>query len=418
MTSTTSRLTYAVVLLRKQLAGQGRFAIMGMTAFVLFVIAIYFAKGGKAPGLAVSPIIAGALLALRSGVAAQVVRRTPWFWLFLAFLGTLLGLGAVLGGTSYQASDFLNIVLLGAFFLFTAEISRVLTTRQILWTIAVLGAVSAVFSIFVHVLKAPYLLDRLIPLGRGGNPIPGAGGLAIALKAASALWMEQGVRRGAGLAVATALAISLAVAIVWTQSRAPILALCLALPLAVGLYRRGAFAVAAACIGTWLIVTGLNLFELPLKALVCNIGNSWCRPSYRGEIWNWVIHQIALHPVLGNGPSFRFPHQWLSHAHNGLLGIAMYFGLVALAAFGLMIAVYTGYLVRSRTEGALRFFGVASLIFSFGYMGADLSNPFAFFNTHYLFMWFPIFLVLARGEGLSTACDRLDSAASDSPRRM
>jgi hypothetical protein len=31
-------------------------------------------------------------------------------------------------------------------------------------------------------------------------------------------------------------------------------------------------------------------------------------------------------------------------------------------------------------------------------MGADLPNPFAFFNTHYLFMWFPILLVLARDK--------------------
>jgi hypothetical protein len=68
----------------------------------------------------------------------------------------------------------------------------------------------------------------------------------------------------------------------------------------------------------------------------------------------------------------------------------------------------------------LRFFGLASLIFSFGYMGADLSNPFAFFNTHYLFMWFPIFLVSVRGEQAPATADRLAPAASspDSLQRM
>jgi hypothetical protein len=35
-------------------------------------------------------------------------------------------------------------------------------------------------------------------------------------------------------------------------------------------------------------------------------------------------------------------------------------------------------------------------------MGADLPNPFAFFNTHYLFMWFPILLILARDRASST----------------
>ena len=393
---------------------------MGMAAFVLFVIAVFFAKGGKAPGLIVSPIVAGALLAIRSGAAAEAIRRTPWLWLFLAFLTVWLALGATLGQTSYQASDFLNIALLGAFFLFAAEVSRVLSTGQVLWTIAVLGTANAVLSIVVHVLTAPHLMERLIPLGRAGNPIPGAGGLAVALIAAAALWREQGIRRGKELALAMALALPMVAALVWTQSRAPLIALCLALPSAFWLNRRGAFAVLAACVGDWLVVAGLILFEEPLKALICSFGNAWCRPSYRNEIWDWVVEQIALHPVLGSGPSFRFSKEWMSHAHNGLLGTAMYFGLVGLAAFGLMVAFYAGNLARGRQDVALRFFGLASLIFSFGYMGADLSNPFAFFNTHYLFMWFPIFFVSARGEPSPAADHRPASAASssDSLQRM
>jgi hypothetical protein len=65
-----------------------------------------------------------------------------------------------------------------------------------------------------------------------------------------------------------------------------------------------------------------------------------------------------------------------------------------------MFAGYTRCLTRG-TDDTLRFFGLASLIFTFGYMGADLSNPYAFFNTHYLFMWFPILLVLARDRSSS-----------------
>ncbi len=419
MTSSTSRLTYAVLLLRKQLADHGRLAVMGMAAFVLFVIAVYFAKGGKAPGLIVSPVMAGALLSLRSGAAMEAVRRASWFWLFFAFLAAWLVVGAALGETRYQASDLLNMALLGAFVLFAAEASRVLSTRQILWTIAAIGAASAFLSIVVHMLRAPHLMERLIPLGRAGNPIPGAGGLAIALIAGVALWREQGIRRAKDLAPVLALAVPLVAALVWTQSRAPIVALLLALPLAFGLHRRGAFAVLIACVGTWVAVTGLVLFEEPLKAVVCGFGNGWCRPSYRTEIWNWVLDQIALHPVLGSGPSFRFSKEWMSHAHNGLLGTAMYFGLVGLAAFGLMIALYARNLIR-QPDGALRFFGLASLIFSFGYMGADLSNPFAFFNTHYLFMWFPIFLVSVRGEQAPATVDRRASAvpSPDSLQRM
>jgi hypothetical protein len=100
---------------------------MGMAAFVLFVIAVYFAKGGKAPGLIVSPVMAGALLSLRSGAAMEAVRRASWFWLFFAFLAAWLVVGAALGETRYQASDLLNMALLGAFVLFAAEASRVLS---------------------------------------------------------------------------------------------------------------------------------------------------------------------------------------------------------------------------------------------------------------------------------------------------
>lgn len=406
MTSTFSRLTYAVVMLRKQLAEQGRLAILSAIAFALFVFAIFFAKGGKAPGLTVSPVILGTILAFASGAAWDTLRRQAWFFLFLAFLGLWLGLGAIFGGTTYQASDFLNIALLGGFFLFVDQVSRVLQIRQILWTIAAIGAASAFFSMVVHGLKAPHFLDRMIPLGRGGNSIPGAGALAIALIAALALWRERQVRHFSEWAIPAALATLLVVALLLTQSRAPLIAIGVALGLAVLLHRRGLYAVLASCAFAWLLVAGLNFFEQPIKELICGSNNTGalCRPSYRHEVWDWVSAQIGLHPILGNGPSFRFKQQWLSHAHNGLLGTAMYYGLPVLAAFGAVIVAYARRLTR-QTGDDLQFFGFASLVFSFGYMGADLSNPFAYFNTHYLFMWFPLFLVLA--------CDGCSSKAGE-----
>jgi len=84
---------------------------------------------------------------------------------------------------------------------------------------------------------------------------------------------------------------------------------------------------------------------------------------------------------------------------------------VVLAVFILIVAAYAKRLVR-QPDATLRFFGLACLIFSFGYMGADLSNPFAFFNAHYLFMWFPIFLVSVRGEQAPAA------SSPDSLQRM
>jgi O-Antigen ligase len=395
MTSDTSRLTSPASLIRKHLADHKRLHVLSAAAFVLFIVAIFFAKGGKAPGLSVSPIFAGALLAFSSGAAAETLRKNLWLWLSFGFLLAWQAAGALFGDMPRPVSDFSKIGLLAAFFLFAAQTSRVLSTRQILWIIASIGAASAFLSIIVHVLKAPDLMDRMIPLGRGGNPIPGAGALASALIATIALWREELGRSRKTMAILLLLAVPLVAGLVLTQSRGPLVALCLALPLAFLLERRGMLIVLLACLASWLVVTGLVIFEPTIKAIVCGSNTDWCRPSLRNEVWERVRDQIALHPILGSGPEFRFPYQWLSHAHNGLFGTALYFGLGGLAASALMAAGYARCLTRG-TDDTLRFFGIASLIFSFGYMGADLPNPFAFFNTHYLFMWFPILLVLAR----------------------
>jgi O-antigen ligase len=395
MTFDTSPLTSPAILIRKHLADHRRIRVLSAAAFVLFVVAIFFARGGKAPGLSVAPIFVGALLAFASGAAAETLRRNMWLWLSLGFLLAWQAAGALFGDMPRPISDFSKVGLLAAFFLFAAQTSRVLNTRQILWIIACIGAASAFLSIIVHIVKSPDLMDRMIPLGRGGNPIPGAGALASALIATVALWVDEKGRDRRTMAILLILAVPLVAGLVLTQSRGPLVALCLALPLAFLLERRGMFIVLMACLASWLIVTGLVIFEPNIKAVICGSNIDWCRPSNRNEVWERVRDQIALHPILGSGPEFRFPYEWLSHAHNGLFGIALYFGLGGLVASSLMAAGYARCLTCT-TDDTLRFFGLASLIFAFGYMGADLPNPFAFFNTHYLFMWLPILLVLAR----------------------
>jgi O-antigen ligase len=400
MTFDTSRPTLPTSLIRKQLADHGRIHVLSAAAFVLFVVAIFFARGGKAPGLSVSPIFVGALLAFASGAAVETLRKNLWLWLSFGFLLAWQAVGDLFGEMPRSADDLSKIGLLAAFFLFAAQTSRVLNTRQILWIIAGIGTASAFLSILVHVLRAPDLMDRMIPLGRGGNPIPGAGALASALLATVALWLDERGRSWKTMAILLMLVVPLVAALVLTQSRGPLAALCLALPLAFLLERRGMLVVLVACMASWLVVTGLIIFEPTIKAIICGDNSDWCRPSNRSQVWDLVREQISLHPILGSGPDFRFPYEWLSHAHNGLFGIALYFGLGGLAASALMAAGYARCLTRG-TDDTLRFFGLASLIFSFGYMGADLPNPFAFFNTHYLFLWFPILLVLARDRSSS-----------------
>lgn len=392
MISVSAPVRYVAVWVQKQLTNRSQQDYITASAFVFFVITAFFLKGVNA--FAVAPIALIALLSTRTGIAKEVLRHHASFWIFLASLAALTAGGLLAGNPGYQASDLLNLALLGAFFLFVAQVAHVLRTRQILSVIAIVSGASAALSIVLQFASAHQLLDRMTPLGRGGNPIPGAGGFAIALIAIAAICLERTSQRRLIFAILAA-AVFLFIALVWTQSRAPILALALALPLAGWLHsRRSVVAILLACGGMWLVISGLVIFEPAVKALFCHNDAGWCRPTYRAEIWGWVRDQIALHPLFGSGPSFRFARAWMTHPHNGLLGIITYYGLLACVAFGVMIALHVRKLIFHQ-EQMLRFFGVASLIFSFGYMGADLSNPFAFFNMHYLFLWLPLFLVKA-----------------------
>ncbi|MXQ12946.1 O-antigen ligase family protein [Microvirga makkahensis] len=414
MFSVPSRLTYAAVRLRKQLVDPNWSNSISAAAFVIFIAAAFLVRGHVLP---VAMIVVMALLAFISGAAAQAFRRNTWLWFFWIFFVAWTALGVIGGGPGYDISDSLNFVLLGAFILSMAQVRRALSTRQVLAIVAVLGGVSALASIVLHFASSGDVFDRLTPLGRGRNPIPGAGGLAVALIALAALWLERAPgHRFASSCIG--LAIMLLVALAWTQSRAPILSLCLALPLAWWLEKRGGTAaLLLACGGVWLCITGLGMLEPVIKSVICDGQADWCRPAHRVEIWGWVRDQISLHPVQGTGPGFRFQKAWMSHPHNGIFGTAMYFGFPALAAFGAMIGFYARELTR-QGDRSLRFFGAASIIFSFGYMGTDLSNPFAFFNMHYLFLWMPYLLVLMSSEAMGRDEEGLALSSSDELRRI
>jgi hypothetical protein len=288
MTLDPSRLTVPISLVRKHLADHRRLHVLSAAAFVLFVVAIFFARGGKAPGLSVSPIFFGALLAFVSGVALETLWKNLWLWLSLGFLVAWQVAGNLFGDMPRSADDLSKIGLLAAFFLFVAQTARVLSTRQILWIIAGIGAASAFLSIIVHVLRAPDLMDRMVPLGRGGNPIPGAGALASALIATVALWQDERHRKRKTMAVFLILAVPLVAALVLTQSRGPLVALCLALPLAFLLERRGMLVVLVSCLASWFVVTGLIFFEPTIKAIICGGNSDWCRPSNRSQVWELV----------------------------------------------------------------------------------------------------------------------------------
>ena len=102
-------------------------------------------------------------------------------------------------------------------------------------------------------------------------------------------------------------------------------------------------------------------------------------------------------PVFGLTPIFRFDDPVLVHAHNGLFGTAMFFGIPAMIAALVLVFAYCRHL--EGIDRSLSFFCASMLIFSFGYMGSDLPNPFSFVNMHYFFLWLPIAFGLSWSPG-------------------
>jgi len=252
------------------------------------------------------------------------------------------------------------------------------------------AALSCGLTLILHFSGGGGFIDRLMPLGRAGNPIPAAGGLCVALLAAAVLLRDVPRPRPTALVgwIACAL-VPVLVVIAMTQSRGPIFAALVTF--AVTFAWRGRlvggrlFAVALAA---WGLTTMLIVLDPLLRSLLCVDELNFCRPSARMQIWTSVVELVAQRPVFGLTPNFRFDDPILVHAHNGLFGTAMLFGIPALIAVLAMSFAYCRHL--EDVDSRLAWFCGAALIYSFGYMGSDLPNPFSFANTHYFFLWLPI----------------------------
>ena len=71
---------------------------------------------------------------------------------------------------------------------------------------------------------------------------------------------------------------------------------------------------------------------------------------------------------------------------------------MALLFAGILAAGVAGAL---RAPVAGRFFALSSIFFSAAFVATDLANPFAFINTHYVFLWLPLMLgSIMGGQGI------------------
>lgn len=279
----------------------------------------------------------------------------------------------------------MNIMLMGPVLMRDPHWSRLLAV----W--AVIAAASAIASIADHLVSGQSIFTRLIPLGRSGNSIPGAGGLAVGMIAALALLFDHGIKKYRP--VLWAAVIACATGVLMTQSRTPIAAACVAIG-CLFVFRqkvwRWPFYIGAAL---WLVLSAAIIFEDSIKSLICTTGDLMCRPSYRQAAWGWVRDTIVQNPWFGVTPLHRFADALAQHPHNGIFGLTMFYGIPTAIAF--VTFLYAAGRVERDAPAGIANFSAAMLVFAMGYMATDLSNAFSFANMHLYFMWLPISLGVA-----------------------
>ncbi|MEI9902229.1 MAG: O-antigen ligase family protein [Hyphomicrobium sp.] len=232
---------------------------------------------------------------------------------------------------------------------------------------------------------------RLEFYGRAAHPIFGAGAIAIGAIAAVTLLAYPGGRRTHLTRLALAgMALAMMFAVVMTGSRGPLIALVSAFIAGlIAVFSKSRLVPLACAFGSWVLVTSSVLFEGPIKEALCPVARIACRSSLRQDVWSHVANTIAQHPLWGSGYGLRFVG--VPHAHNGYFGLALNYGIPLLILFICLMATALWRAAAIKSKGE-KFFIVASLVFANAFMGSDLSDPMRYFNTHYLFLWFPLFL--------------------------
>lgn len=358
-----------------------------------FLAALYFLPGGPLANIGPIAIALPALLALT--LSDQQQRLKPLAGMAVFFLAAGLwavGITIFNGGSGSDieraVGNFLTLAFLAIMMGMFAAVRNI---RVLLWMIFAFAATSAAISLALHVAEPQ---GRLIAIGRAVNPIPAAGGFAAGMIAAFVLWRMasltkplEGILLGGFVILGSALFL--------TGSRGPFLGVLAVLIIGPWLLRRASYRL----VTTILLVAfgglvAVILMEGWLGPLLCPISARLCSESHRLMIWGWTFDQIAASPFLGTGPHHRFTEDAYNHPHNGLFGLAMFYGipfaLISLALFVLALR----RIIRDAAP-LPRAWCIVSLIFTSAYIASDQSNIFAFFNTHYVFFWMPFLLAYA-----------------------
>lgn len=362
--------------------------------FAAFLFSVYFLNG------AVSNAVAFATFGIAWWLIGRGARdgemALPWIapiaLLFLAVVSLRLLLPPYGDPQAVPGAALARSVLLVGLFGLTFYVYARLPFDKFLWLIAAMAFACCLIVIAIEGYDL-HLPRRLQFMGRASHPIFGAGAIAAGLIAAfSLLFYRPLPRKWSTSAILVGMLLLLAAAIYFSGSRGPIISLLITLvaaPVVVALNFRWLYI--AVPFATWAVLTSTVLLEPVIKSALCPAIAFACRKSSRHDVWVASLNKIAEHPLWGSGYGFRF--EGVPHAHNAYLGIALNFGLPILLLFiALMATALAG--IHKIDSKQTRFYLIATLIFANGFMGSDLSDPLRFFNTHYVFLWIPLFIAL------------------------
>jgi O-antigen ligase len=378
--------------------------------FTAFLISIFFLKGGFASTVAVACFAASWILIAREarGSELPIPLIAPIVLAFLIASGLRLLLPPNGAADTVPGSGVSHAILVAGLYGLILFVQLRLRFSRILWLISA----AALACIVVTLVGAPQIGDRLLLVGRTNNPILAAGAIATGLIATiTLLAYYTDIRRAPLKAILLALMIfGILTGLYLTGSRGPLLALVFALGLTPLVIFTGSRTLLFICaFGAYALVTAGVLLASPIRHLLCPEIELACRDPSRFDVWMQSLDTIALHPLWGVGYAFRFEGT-VPHAHNTYLGMALHYG-IPLAIFFvcvMAVALFRASELESKEE---KFFIVAMLIFANGFMASDLSEPLRFFNTHYLFLWLPIFLAMIRPRVLQNKSPRSNATA-------
>lgn len=181
--------------------------------------------------------------------------------------------------------------------------------------------------------------DRMHGWGVTNHPILGATVIATALLCALSRAVSEPEWRLRHVAACAVMAIF----ILFTESRGPLGAMCVAslFICAAGPWRaRAGAALAGVALAWWLLPASFRAHEAETLA---NRGT-----SHRFEIWHRTLQMIAERPIFGHGLAANLDHAGATFPHDLFLSVLFYSGAAGFVLFAVLLAFVASRLWRAR----------------------------------------------------------------------